>query len=104
MKYLVVATSIVHDTSWTQEYTEKVSAMVAEHGGKYLLRSTNFEVLEGDLEPQVLVLIEFPSKQDFDAFYHSEAYRPFKEARQQGSRGSFFLTPFIDEAAVEQTQ
>lgn len=99
MKYYSVAMANVTEDSWTQEYTEKVTQLVESFGGKYIVRTSNVEVIEGGVEaPQVLVVIEFPSKDVFEEFYHSEAYKPYLEARKAGATGQFYLVPVNDDA------
>lgn len=98
MKYCMLATATVTDTRWTEEYTTEVTKLVASFGGKYIVRSSNIDCIEGDSsKPQVVVVMQFPSKEAFDEFYSSEAYRPFLSARQAGSVGKMYGMPWIDE-------
>jgi uncharacterized protein (DUF1330 family) len=45
------------------------------------------------------IIIEFPSREAFTTFYEGEAYQPYKQARQAGSTGTFFLVAGEDFAA-----
>lgn len=73
--------------------------MVERRGGRYLARTGRAERLEGEREPrQVFLLIEWPSREVADAFYESEEYRPFREARISGSVGEFFVVAGEDSA------
>jgi uncharacterized protein (DUF1330 family) len=92
MKYYAVAELDVTDPGWVREYVANVTDMVERHGGRYLARSTRIEKLEGEREPpQVLLVIEWPSKEHADAFYESEEYAPYRESRRAGARNQFFL-------------
>jgi uncharacterized protein (DUF1330 family) len=92
MKYYAVAELDVTDPSWVRDYVANVTLMVQERGGRYLARSTRIEQLEGErTPPQVLLIIEWPSKEAADAFYESEEYRPFRESRRQAARNEFLL-------------
>ncbi|HVA20139.1 MAG TPA: DUF1330 domain-containing protein [Solirubrobacteraceae bacterium] len=92
MKYYAVAELDVTDPSWVRDYVANVTLMVQEKGGRYLARSTRIEQLEGErTPPQVLLLIEWPSKEAADAFYESEEYRPYRDRRQAGARNEFLL-------------
>lgn len=92
MKYYAVAELDVTDPSWVRDYVANVTSMVQEKGGRYLARSTRIEQLEGErTPPQVLLLIEWPSKEAADAFYESEEYRPYRDRRQAGARNEFLL-------------
>jgi uncharacterized protein (DUF1330 family) len=71
-----------------EEYRRQVPAMIAAHGGRYLVRAGAVEVLEGDTSPQRQVILEFPDMAALKAFYDSPDYAPLKAIRQGASRGS----------------
>lgn len=93
MKVWAIATATITDASWTESYTRRVTELVERHGGRYLVRTSDVEVVEPvDQEsPHVLVILEFPSRAGFFHFYHSADYQPFLEARRSGSLGQFYL-------------
>ena len=92
MKYYAVAEMDVADPGWIRDYVENVTGMVERRGGRYLSRTAQIEKIEGErARPQVIVLIEWPSKEVADEFYESEEYRPYREARGQGARNEFLL-------------
>lgn len=94
MKHYIVVESNITDPSWISNYVEQVSPMVARHGGKYLARSQQAEVIEGPGEaPHVAIVAEFPSREAALGFYNSAEYQPYKEARQAGSTGRFLMIP-----------
>jgi uncharacterized protein (DUF1330 family) len=71
--------------------------MVERAGGRYLARTNRIEVLEGERPRGVTILIlEWPSKETADAFYESDEYRPFRDARQSGARNTMLLVPGED--------
>jgi uncharacterized protein (DUF1330 family) len=83
----------IWDASWRPTYREKVGALVAKHGGKYLVRSSDpWEVLEGT-PPQMngLTIIEFPSMEKARAWYNGPEYAPMIRLRQSGARLDFYL-------------
>ncbi len=92
MKYYAVAEMDVTDPSWISDYVANVTCMVERRGGRYLSRTVKIEKVEGErTPPQVIVLIEWPSKEVADEFYASEEYRPYREARGLGARNEFLL-------------
>lgn len=98
MKYYVVADITITSRRWIPRYVRTVTALVESHGGTYLARTAEFDELEGTSErPHLFLLIEFPSKEKAEAFYHSTEYQPFLEARQAGSTGRFFLVAGKDD-------
>jgi len=85
MKAYVIGLVQMRDNSWVQEYAEKTGALVAKHGGRYLVRGTTMEQLEGAAPlPHVMVVIEFPSMQQARAWHSDPEYAPLIKLRQAG--------------------
>ena len=92
MKYYSVAEMEITDKSWVAEYVKNVTKMVEQRGGRYLARTSKVEKVEGERKlPQVFLIIEWPSKEAAEAFYESEEYRPYREARIAGAKNEFLL-------------
>ena len=92
MKYYAVAEIDITDPSWIPAYVEQTTRLVEERGGRYLARTPKVEKLEGEREPaQIHLIIEWPSKEAAEAFYDSQAYKPYLDSRRKGSRGEFVL-------------
>ncbi len=92
MKYYAVAEMDIRDPAWIEDYVANVTGMVERRGGRYLSRTARIEKVEGERPaPQVIVLIELPSKEAADEFYASEEHRPYREARGRGARNDFLL-------------
>jgi uncharacterized protein (DUF1330 family) len=101
LKYYAVAEIDITDASWVRAYVEHTTALVERHGGRYLARTTSFEQIEGERRrPQIYLLIEWPSKEAAEGFYESDEYRPYRDSRQQGSRGQFVLVAGEDISGV----
>ena len=89
MKHYAVAELDVTDPAWVRDYVSDVTPMVERRGGRYLARSAQIERVEGDKPlPQVLLIIEWPSKQAADDFYDSSEYRPYRESRRARARAT----------------
>ncbi|MEM7465349.1 MAG: DUF1330 domain-containing protein [Pseudomonadota bacterium] len=92
MTYYAVAKVKLKDDGWVPAYIENVTALVHKHGGKYLARTPQLEQLEGDTEkPDVFVILEWPSKEAAEAFYHDPAYKPYLDSRIAGSDSEFTI-------------
>ncbi len=101
MAVYVIADVEVTDDAWIPEYAEKVHAIVHKHGGKYLSRSGNIEVLEGEPLPNTLIaLIEFPNAAAVKAFANDPEYAPFGQARQDGTNSRFQMIDDTDIAGT----
>ena len=99
MKYLGIVETSITDPSWVEDYLINVTPMVSKFGGKYLTRSSNIELLEGNDKPQFSLVAEFPSKEDALKFYNSIEYAPYREARLKGSDTKFLLVAVENETA-----
>lgn len=91
MGVLAIIETNITDPSWIEEYTREVTPMLLKAGGKYLTRTGHLDMLEGINKPQFSVVAQFPSREVALAFYHSEAYQPYKAARLAGSTSKFLL-------------
>lgn len=78
--YAVVNVQITDPTRYT-EYREKAPATIARYGGKYLARGGEVKVLEGEWNPQRLVILEWESMERFNEWYNSPEYAPLKQLR-----------------------
>ena len=92
MKYYIVGEVEITDQSWVPDYIRNVTEMVERHGGRYLARTSIVERIEGDRKPpQILVILEWPSKESAMAFFESEEYRPYRQNRIAGAKNEFLL-------------
>ena len=73
------------------EYIGRVSQTIERHGGRYLARGGEVEVLEGDWEPQRRVILEFESMERFRQFYDSAEYAPLKRLRHEAADTQFVV-------------
>ena len=80
----------VTDAAAYETYRSEVPALIAAHGGRYLVRGGATEVLEGTGVPQRQVILEFPDMAHLKAFYGSAAYQRLIAIRQGASSGSLF--------------
>jgi uncharacterized protein (DUF1330 family) len=80
--YLIVNVD-VKDPSAYEQYKAEVPALIRKHGGEYLVRGGNFQVIEGDWQPSRLVLFRFPDKKSVLAFFSDPEYQPLKDLRQR---------------------
>ena len=78
--YLIIDLE-VHDQEGFQQYREGVGAFIAKHGGEYLVRGGEFEVIEGDWQPHRLVLFRFPNRQAIRNFFADPEYAELKDIR-----------------------
>ena len=63
-------------------YLEGAAASSQAYGGVYRVRGGATQVLEGDWEPDRMVIIEFPSMEKLLAWYHSDEYQQWIDVRR----------------------
>ena len=63
-------------------YLEAAVATAKAYGGVYRARGGETVVLEGDWEPERMVIIEFPSMDQLLAWYSSPEYQEWAPVRQ----------------------
>ncbi len=101
MTVYVIADVEVTDDAWIPEYAQKVHDIVHKHGGKYLARSANVEVLEGEPLPTTLIaLLTFPDAESARAFAEDPEYAPYGSSRQAGSNSRFQMIDDTDVAGT----
>lgn len=91
MPAYVIAQLTITDPQGFEEYRNMVPATIAQYGGKYVVRSGNMEKLEGDWEPQRLVIIEFESAERAKEWWACEEYREAKALRQRTAKTNLII-------------
>jgi uncharacterized protein (DUF1330 family) len=80
--YIIVDVD-VKDAKAFEPYKQPTAASVAQYGGKFIVRSSEYEVLEGSWRPTRLVVIEFPSVEAAKRWYESPEYQKVMPIRLQ---------------------
>lgn len=78
----------VTDPAAYETYRTRVPALIAAHGGRYLVRGGAVTVLEGSGVPHRQVILEFPDMAHLKAFYGAPEYQELIAIRQGASRGT----------------
>lgn len=90
MAAYIYANVQITDPAIYETYRKDVPAVLAAHGGRFLVRGGAVSVLEGDGVPQRQVILEFPDMAHLQAFYHSAEYQRLVAIRQSASTGTLF--------------
>lgn len=88
--YVIVQIS-VHDAQTYERYKQLAPPAIAKYGGRYLVRGGATHVLEGTWQPPRLVLLEFPSVEQAQAWWNSPEYAPAKALRQASAHTMMLL-------------
>lgn len=81
----------VTDAALLEEYKKLSPATVQQFGGHFLARGGELAVIEGDWSPKRLVILEFPSVEQAQAWANSAEYAPAKQIRQRASRSNIVV-------------
>lgn len=87
MPACLVAQIEVTDPALYADYRAQVGATVSAHGGRFVVRGGESTALEGKVPWSRLIVIEFPSMEALQAWYHSPEYAPLIEMRKRCARG-----------------
>lgn len=83
--YVIVEIEIT-DPELYERYKQLAPATVQAHGGRYLARGGTTAALEGDWDPQRLVILEFGSLDQARAWHDSPEYRDARSLRWRAAR------------------
>jgi uncharacterized protein (DUF1330 family) len=72
----------ITDPQRFEEYKRLSPATVAAYGGRFLARGGAVSTMEGDWQPRRLVMLEFPSMAQAQAWLDSPEYAPARRLRQ----------------------
>ena len=84
--YLIADIEITNPEGYAA-YRPLAAASVTKHGGRFIVRGGAIDALEGGWTPSRIVIIEFPSMDAAQKFYHSDDYQAALKVRLENSSG-----------------
>ena len=91
MSGYLIAKVEVTDPAGYDEYRQKVPAVIAKFGGRFLVRGGEVDSREGDFGNRRLVVLEFPSLKAAQNFYDSPEYQPLLKLRLASAKAELIL-------------
>ena len=91
MSAYVIGEIDVTDPAVYEDYRKQVLAVVTKYGGRFLVRGGTVDSKEGGWAPKRIVVLEFPSMEQAQKWYHSADYAPLIKLRQKASKGKLIL-------------
>jgi uncharacterized protein (DUF1330 family) len=82
--YVIVDVSI-HDERAYEAYRKLTPAAVSAYDGKFVVRGGKSETLEGEWQPERIVVLEFPNVARAKEWWNSELYSEAKAIRQRSA-------------------
>ncbi len=88
--YIMVEVEI-HNPDEYENYRKMVPPSLEKYQGKFIVRGGKMEMLEGEWNPQRIVVLEFPSMELAKAWWASEEYAPAKALRQRTANSKMIV-------------
>ncbi len=91
MPIYVVAQGRIEKREMLNEYVAKVIPTIQSSGGRILGFDESPEIVEGEVEYPRTVILEFPSREVFRAWYDSDAYQEILPLRLESTQGTLIV-------------
>jgi uncharacterized protein (DUF1330 family) len=91
MKAYLVLDFSIQDLTAFRKYITDIPAFIEKHGGRYIVRGVEPTVVEGDWAPERMVILEFPARENAEAFLQDLDTRALFEIRHQTTRSKLIL-------------
>jgi len=79
--YVIAVDQITDRDRFMDEYLPATAETIAAHDGEVLVGSTDPDVIEGDWDHSLTVVVEFPSVEAAEGWYHDETYQEVMQVR-----------------------
>jgi uncharacterized protein (DUF1330 family) len=89
--YVIGDVRAAWDAEALGEYRRRNTDAVARHGGRFIVRGGEIELLEGEWDTRRIIVIEFPDMAAARGWYESEDYAPLRTLRQSASDTNIIL-------------
>jgi uncharacterized protein (DUF1330 family) len=88
--YLIANIDVQDDAAY-DAYRSRTPAIIAQYGGRFIVRGGAITPLEGDMNVRRLVILEFPSVDAARRFYDSPEYQEVIPFRTRASEGALLI-------------
>ncbi|NQZ30618.1 MAG: DUF1330 domain-containing protein [Oceanospirillaceae bacterium] len=88
--YLILDFSI-KDFARFKEYIDKIPAFIKKHGGRYIVQGVEAQVIEGNWQPERVVVLEFPSTEIAKEFLADPEAQPLFSIRHEATDSKLIL-------------
>jgi len=88
--YLVVDIT-THDSEKFGEYLNKIPEFVEKHAGRYIVKDEEPTVIEGDWNPERMIVIEFPSSENAKTFLQDPDVKTLFSLRHEATTSKIVL-------------
>lgn len=89
--YLITTIERIEDPDAYGQYKAAVPALVARHGGSYLVRSVDVELVEGGPAPKRVLVLAFPTREAIHAMFDDPDYTAIADLRRRATTGTILV-------------
>lgn len=94
--YIIVDVSVTNPEVY-EEYKKLTPGSLKPFGGRFIVRGGPVKTLEGSWNSGRIVVLEFPSYEQAEAWWSSKEYAPAKALRQSSSTTNMILINGFEE-------
>ena len=91
MSAYVIVDIHITDPVVYEDYRRGATPTVSLYKGRYLARGGKVTILEGEPDPERVVILEFPTSDDALAWWNSPEYMPLKALRHASANCEMLL-------------
>ncbi|TVP51451.1 MAG: DUF1330 domain-containing protein [Mongoliibacter sp.] len=91
MPALVIVEVSIHNPELYEEYKKHTLGTIEKFGGRFLVRGVKNESLEGDWNPERLVILEFPNVDTAKSWWSSPEYSKIKTIRYEAAKSKMLV-------------
>ncbi|WP_194775616.1 DUF1330 domain-containing protein [Pararhodonellum marinum] len=96
MPAFVLVEIIIKDPDAYEGYKKLTPTSIAAYDGKFVVRGGPTVTLEGQWEPERMVLLEFPDVEKAEAWWYSDAYAEAKAIRQKAAETKMIILQGVE--------
>jgi uncharacterized protein (DUF1330 family) len=91
MSAYIISDVTIQDRAAIEVYRESAAASIAQHDGSYIVRGGAIEVLEGQWQPRMIIIAEFPDMERARTWYRSPEYASALDVRDKALSRNLIL-------------
>jgi len=98
MKALCIVYENIDDWDTYNRYRSQVMPTLEPFGARFLVRGGALTTVEGEMPFERIAVLEFPSREAAEAWYHSDAYQAVLPLRLAATRCLFVIVDATETA------
>jgi uncharacterized protein (DUF1330 family) len=100
MRAYFIVYEVPHDPEKLHSLAPQLPPTLEAYKGHFIVRGGKFSTLEGEMPFQRIAVLEFPSRQAAESWYHSPDYQRLVALRRQWAHYQVVLVDGVEENVV----